>query len=390
MRRFSSRIKRLKPSPTLSIAEKARQLIARGEKIVRLDIGEPAFDTPDHIKEAALKAIKSGYTHYTSSRGIPELREAIAEYYLKNFKVYVDAKSEVIVTPGSKFAVFAAIQSLVDSGDEVIILTPAWPTYWSCVELAEGKVVEVSCGDGFSLDEERLKESISNKSKVILVNSPNNPTGGVLSKEDLKVIADLAVDHDLYVISDEIYHLIVYDEVTPHTMLSISDIRDRLIVVDGFSKAWAMTGWRLGFAIAPKEVIDCIVKVQQNATTCPTAFVQYAGIAALKGDQSCVRYMVQEYDRRRRFLIEALNSIEGIKCKAPKGAFYVFPDMSALGMSSMELASELLTKAGVCTVPGSVFGAGGEYHLRMSYASSFEQIKEGVDRIKRFVEEIRG
>ncbi|RLE54388.1 MAG: hypothetical protein DRJ26_01970 [Candidatus Methanomethylicota archaeon] len=390
MRRFSSRIKRLKPSPTLSIAEKARQLIARGEKIVRLDIGEPAFDTPDHIKEAALKAIKSGYTHYTSSRGIPELREAIAEYYLKNFKVDVDAKSEVIVTPGSKFAVFAAIQSLVDSGDEVIILTPAWPTYWSCVELAEGRVVEVSCGDGFSLDEERLKESISNKSKVILVNSPNNPTGGVLSKEDLKVIADLAVDHDLYVISDEIYHLIVYDEVTPHTMLSISDVRDRLIVVDGFSKAWAMTGWRLGFAIAPKEVIDCIVKVQQNATTCPTAFVQYAGIAALKGDQSCVRYMVQEYDRRRRFLIESLNSIEGIKCKAPKGAFYVFPDMSALGMSSMELASELLTKAGVCTVPGSVFGAGGEYHLRMSYASSFEQVREGVERIRRFVEEIRG
>jgi len=390
VRRFSSRIKRLKPSPTLSIAEKARQLIARGEKIVRLDIGEPAFDTPDHIKEAALKAIKSGYTHYTSSRGIPELREAIAEYYLKNFKVDVDAKSEVIVTPGSKFAVFAAIQSLVDSGDEVIILTPAWPTYWSCVELAEGRVVEVSCGDGFSLDEERLKESISNKSKVILVNSPNNPTGGVLSKEDLKVIADLAVDHDLYVISDEIYHLIVYDEVTPHTMLSISDVRDRLIVVDGFSKAWAMTGWRLGFAIAPKEVIDCIVKVQQNATTCPTAFVQYAGIAALKGDQSCVRYMVQEYDRRRRFLIESLNSIEGIKCKAPKGAFYVFPDMSALGMSSMELASELLTKAGVCTVPGSVFGAGGEYHLRMSYASSFEQVREGVERIRRFVEEIRG
>ncbi|MCS7385581.1 MAG: pyridoxal phosphate-dependent aminotransferase [Candidatus Methanomethylicota archaeon] len=390
MRGFSSRIKRLKPSPTLSIAEKARQLEARGEKIIRLDIGEPVFETPEHIRKAAIEALERGYTHYTPSRGIPELREAIADYYHERFKVDVDAKSEVIVTPGSKFAIFAAIQSLVDSGDEVIVLTPAWPTYWSCVELAGGRVVEVSCGDGFVLDEEKLKNAISDKSKVILVNSPNNPTGGVLSKRDLKVIADLALDHDLYIISDEIYRLIVYDEVEPHTMLSFSEVRDRLIVVDGFSKAWAMTGWRLGFTIAPKSVIDCINKVQQNATTCPTAFVQYAGVAALKGDQSCVLEMVKKYDERRRFLVEALNSIEGVRCTAPKGAFYAFPEMSALGMSSVELASELLAKAGVCTVPGSVFGAGGEHHLRICFASSIDQIREGANRIRRFVEEVMG
>lgn len=387
MMRLSKRVTHLKPSPTLSMAEKANRLLREGKSIVKLDIGEPDFDTPQHIKDACVNALKAGYTHYTSSRGLLELRRAIAEYYLEHFNVDVDAESEIIVMPGSKFAIYSVLQSIVDPGDEVIVLTPAWPTYSSCISLFGGRSIEVP----YYLNnarEELLKDAISSQTKALIVNSPNNPTGSVLSKNDFKFILDLAEDYDFYVISDEIYRLLVYDDISPFTILSLVDSLDRVVVIDGFSKAYAMTGWRLGFAIASKELIRFLVRIQQNSVTCPSAFVQMAGVEALRGDQRPVELMVKEYDRRRRFLVKALNSIDGVKCSWPKGAFYVFPDFSVFNVNSMELAEMLLLKAGVCTVPGSVFGAGGEFHLRISYASSIETLEEGVDRIRAFVESL--
>ncbi len=377
---------RLEPSPTLSIAEKARRLQAQGHKIVKLDIGEPDFDTPSFIVEAAIEALKSGATHYTSSRGIPELRHAISEFYGRVLNVDVDPERELIVTPGSKFALYSAIQIIVDEGDEVIILTPAWPTYKSCVKLAGGRIIEVPCMSSGRLDEELLKESITSRTKLLIVNSPNNPTGEVLPPSDLKILVDLAQDHDFFIISDEVYRFIVYDEVKPYTMLSFPEIRDKLVVVDGFSKTWAMTGWRLGFAVAPSELIRYMNMMQQNATTCPTSFVQYAAIKALSEPLDSIKYMIDEYNRRRLYIVNELNSVDGIKCNLPKGAFYVFPDISGLSIDSEQFAEKLLTKAHVCVLPGISFGLGGEHHIRISYATSMMMLKEGVSRIKSFIE----
>ncbi|MEM2136564.1 MAG: pyridoxal phosphate-dependent aminotransferase [Candidatus Methanomethylicia archaeon] len=384
MKGLSLRVSSIKPSPTISVSEKARKLKAQGKRLVDLSIGEPDFDTPNHIKDACMEALKRGFTHYTSSKGILELRNSISTYYSRYFNVDVDPSNEVIVTPGSKFALYAAIQSVVDKGDEVLLLTPAWPTYWQCIESAEGRVVEINCGDSFKLNEEDFKNAITSRCKAIVFCSPSNPTGGVLSIDELKFISDMACDHDLYVVSDEIYRMIVYDGLKPYTMLSFDGLRDRLIVVDGFSKAYAMTGWRLGFAIASKDVINAMDIIQQNTTTCPSSFIQYAAISALMGDQSCIDFMVGQYDIRRRFLVEALNSIPGVKCPNPKGAFYVFPDMSKLGLNSMDLSSKLLDY-GVVTIPGDAFGPGGEGHLRISYATSMDEIKLGVELIRSFV-----
>lgn len=384
LRGLAGRISSIKPSPTISVSEKARKLRAQGIKLVDLSIGEPDFDTPSHIKKACIEALEKGFTHYTSSRGIMELRNAISIYYKNYFNVNVNPVNEVIVTPGSKFALYAAIQCIIDVDDEVILLTPAWPTYWQCVESAGGKIVEVNCGDSFKLDEEALKNAITSRSKAIIFCSPSNPTGGVLTLEELKIISDIALDHDLYVVSDEIYRMLVYEDAKPYTMLKFESLRDQLIVIDGFSKAYAMTGWRLGFAIAPKDIIDGIDVIQQNTTTCPSSFIQYAGVAALTGDQSCVKAMIEEYDVRRRFIVRELNSIEGVKCPVPKGAFYVFPDLSKINLNSIELANQLLDY-GVVTIPGSAFGFGGEGHLRISYATSMNEIKRGVELIKDFV-----
>lgn len=389
MKKLSSRILSIKPSPTISVSEKARKLKSQGKRLVDLSIGEPDFDTPNHIKNACIEALSKGFTHYTSSKGIIELRQAISTYFKRYFGVDVDSNSEVIVTPGSKFALYAVLQCIIDVDDEVILLTPAWPTYWQCVESAGGRVVEVNCGDSFRLNEESLKNAITSRSKAIIFCSPNNPTGGVLTIDELKVISDIAVDHDLYVVSDEIYRMLVYDDVKPYTMLSFNGLRDRIIVIDGFSKTYAMTGWRLGFVIANKDIIDGIDKIQQNTTTCPSSFVQYAGVAALLGDQSCVENMVKEYDARRRFLVRELNSIEGIHCPNPKGAFYVFPDFSILNLDSISIANQLLDY-GVVTIPGDAFGSGGENHIRMSYATSMDEIKLGVSLIRKFISDKMG
>ncbi|HIE14817.1 TPA: pyridoxal phosphate-dependent aminotransferase [Candidatus Bathyarchaeota archaeon] len=383
---LAKRMGQLKPSGTMAMAEMARRLAKKGWKVLHLEVGDPDFDTPNHIKEAALKALKEGFTHYTSSRGIPELREAIAEDLKKRHKIEIDPENEVIVTPGSKHAIYSACMAILNPRDEVIVLSPTWPTHFTCIEAVEAIPVEVPCGETYRLDEEKLKEKITQKTKMILISSPNNPTGGVLSREDVKAVTDIAEDYNLLVLSDEIYDCITYDGVNAESAASVADSHERVILVNGFSKRYAMTGWRLGYAVADKVIIEALSRIQQTTTTCPASFIQKAGVAALTGSQECVEKMIKEYDRRRIFLIKELNSIPGLKCPTPKGAFYVFLKYSDKN-PSMEICKKLLEEKGVCTTPGGVFGQYGEGQIRISYATSLETLKEAVERIMEFFSE---
>jgi len=383
--KIAKRMQLIEPSGTIAMAEKARELQKAGRRILNLDVGEPDFDTPEHIKQVAIEAIRSGFTHYTSSKGILELRQAIADD-LASRNIKANPDNEIIVTPGGKHALYCACLATLDPEDEVLVLAPTWPTHFQCVECADARAIEVSCGFSYVLDEEALKNKITRKSKMILVGSPNNPTGGVMSPEEIKVIVDLAVDYDLLVLSDEIYDRIVYDGVKIRSPASFDDCRERCIVINGFSKAYAMTGWRIGYAFADKDVIDAMVRIQQSTTTCPASFVQKAGVAALRGPQDIISKMIQEYDRRRKFIVNQLNDITGLKCNMPKGAFYVFPKIEKTGISSLEFCSKLLEREGVSTTPGSVFGESSEGYVRMSYATNLEIIGEAVKKIKGFVE----
>ena len=383
--KLAKRMNIIKPSGTISMAEKARSLERSGRTIYHLDVGEPDFDTPAHIKEAAIQAIKSGFTHYTSSRGILELRQAISEDLSKR-SIEANPEREIIVTPGAKHALYCSCLATLNPGDEVLVLAPTWPTHFQCVEIAGARAIEVPCGAAYCLDEEALKARLTDKSKMILISSPNNPTGGIVDKNDIKTIVDLAVDHDLLILSDEVYDRIVYNGLNVRSVASFDDARERSIVINGFSKAYAMTGWRLGYAFANEKIIEAMTRLQQSTTTCPASFIQKAGVSALKGPQDLIEKMVEEYDRRRRFIVEALNDITGVNCVLPKGAFYVFPDISHLKMPSSEFCFALLEDEGVSTTPGSVFGESGEGHIRVSYATDLETLSEAVKKIKIFVD----
>lgn len=383
--KLSKRMNVIKPSGTIAMAEKAREIARAGRRILNLDVGEPDFDTPEHIKRAAIEALMKGFTHYTSSLGIIELRAAIAEYWKRRKNLDIDPEKEIIVTPGAKHAIYCACMATLDPGDEVLVLSPTWPTHFTCIEAAGAIPIEIPCGETYSVDEELLKSKITEKTKMILINSPNNPTGGVLSTRDLNVIADLAEDHDIIVLSDEIYDEIVYDGVEVRSMLSYSNIRENVIVINGFSKTFAMTGWRLGYAIANRDVIEAMNRLQQATTTCPTSFAQVAAIAALRGPMDCVEKMVKEFDNRRRYIVKALNEIPGVSCAMPKGAFYVFPRFHGLRMTSFEISMKLLEEECISTTPGAAFGSCGEGHIRISYATSMETIIEAMERIKKFV-----
>jgi len=374
----------IEPSGTIAMAEKASEMRQAGHKILNLDVGEPDFDTPEHIKQAAVNAIRSGFTHYTSSKGMLDLRQSIAED-LATRNIKANPETELIVTPGGKHALYCACLATLDPEDEVLVLSPTWPTHFQCVKMAEGRVIEVPCGSSYSLDEESLKSRITSKSKMILVNSPNNPTGGVMNPHEIKVIVDLAVDHNLFILSDEIYDRIVFDNFRIQSPASYDCARERCIVINGLSKAYAMTGWRIGYAFADKDIIEAMVRIQQSTTTCPASFVQKAGVAALKGPQDSIQKMVQEYDRRRKFIVNHLNDIPGLSCNMPKGTFYVFPDIKELKFTSLEFCSKLLQEQGVSITPGSVFGESGEGYIRLSYATNLETIEEAVKKIKTFI-----
>ena len=378
---LSQRVKILRKSGILKTLEKARELEKKDVKVIYLSVGESDFDTPKHIKKAAYEALESGYTHYTMSQGILELREAIAEK-LQN-ENNVDATPEnVIVTPGAKQAILEAVLSLVDEGDEVLIPTPSWVSYKELIKVAGGVAKRVPTDENFKLTPEALENSTGDKTKLMILNSPNNPTGAVYSEQKIRGLAEVLMDNNVYVISDEIYEKIIYDE-KHFSIGSIPGMDELAVTVNGFSKAYAMTGWRLGYATGPREVISAMNKIQQHSVTCAATFVQKAGVEALKSplSQRCIEEMVKEFERRRNLIVAELSKVSSLSIKKPQGTFYVFPDVSNTGMSSTELADYLLEKKGVAVTPGRAF-AGYDTHVRISFANSVENLTEAVERIK--------
>jgi len=367
---LSQRVKSIKPSATLSVAAKAKMMRAKGIDVINLSVGEPDFDTPEHIKYAAIKALCDGWTKYTEEAGLLEVRKAICKK-LKEENGLSYEPDNIVISCGAKHALFNAFQALLDAGDQVLIPT--------------------DCENGFLPDPEKIENAITERTKVLLINSPCNPTGAVYESELLKELARIVEKHEnIVVVSDEIYEKFVYDGAVHISIASLSDkVKERTIVINGLSKTFAMTGWRLGYAAAPKPIAQAMAKVQGQSASHPTSFVQMAAITALNADQEFVRNMVKEYDERRKLTVSLLNEIPNVKCNMPKGAFYVFADFSAvLGRSydgvqintSVELSEFILERAHVATVAGEPFGAEG--FLRLSYATSKERIEEGLRRIK--------
>lgn len=378
---LSNRVKEVKPSATLEITAKAKALRMEGKDVVGLGAGEPDYDTPAHIKDALVDALEGGFIYYTPAAGIPELRESIANK-LKNDNGVDYAPEETIVTPGAKQAIYEAVQAITNPGDEILIPDPWWVSYVPMVQLAEGVPVFVDTYEEneFQLKGEAIEEKITGKSRAIILNSPNNPTGSVISKDELKNIADICIEKNLLVISDEIYEPMTYG--CKHISIgSFNGMKERTITVNGFSKAYSMTGWRLGYAAGPLEIIKAMTRIQAHSVSNTTSFVQKAGVVALNGPQDYVKEMVAEFRKRRDVTIEILNAIEGITCIEPKGAFYAFANCKNYESDSFKLANYLLEN-GVAVIPGGAFGAQGEGFLRLSYATSMENIKEGIKRIE--------
>jgi aminotransferase len=357
-----------------------------GVHVISLAAGQPDFVTPEHIREYAKKALDEGYTFYPPSPGLPELREAISRKLAEKNGIEADPKSEIIVTVGGKQGVFSTILTLINPGDEVIMADPSWVTYDPCVRLAGGRIVPVPVyeRDQFRLMPEAISRAITSKTKLVIINSPNNPTGSVLREEDLKGIADLARDKDLFVLSDEIYEYLIYDDLKHFSIASLPGMKERTITVNGFSKAYSMTGWRLGYLVGPKELVQHILAVHEHSVTGPASFAQRAAAQALEDPRSerSIKDMVAEFNKRRDVIVEGLNSIPRVSCVKPSGAFYAFANISALGRSSMDVADLLLEKAHVASVPGSAFGMRGEGFLRLSFANSKENILEALNRMR--------
>jgi len=364
------------------VLARAKALEKQGKDIVHLEIGEPDFDTPRNIKEAAVKALYAGYTHYVPAAGVPELREAIAEYASKTRGIDVDPE-EVVVTPGAKPIMFFSILACLNPGEEVMYPNPGFPIYESVINFVGAKPVPIPLKEenDFRLDHEYVKEKITKKTKMIILNSPENPTGGVLTREDLKVIADCVADRDdVFVLSDEIYSRIIYED-EHESIASLPGMKEKTILLDGFSKTYAMTGWRLGYGVMRKDLAQKVTQLMINSNSCTCAFVQMAGVEALRGPQDEAKKMVADFKRRREIIVPGLNKIEGITCRKPRGAFYVFPSITGTGMNCHKLGDYLLNEAGVAVLPGTAFGKYGEGYLRLSFANSIENIKKALDRI---------
>jgi len=369
------------------VLAKAKALEKQGKSIVHLEIGEPDFDTPKNIKEAAVKAMYAGYTHYTPAAGIPELREAIAEYITNTRKIDV-APDEVVVTPGAKPIIFFSILAYVNPGEEVLYVNPGFPIYESVINFIGAKAVPIPLLEerDFRLDPNFVKENITKKTKMIIINSPENPTGGVLTRDDLKAIADsIAKRDDILVLADEIYSRIIY-EGTQESIAQLSGMKEKTIILDGFSKTYAMTGWRLGYGVMRKDFAQKVTQLMINSNSCTSAFTQMAGVEALRGPQGEAEKMVQEFKKRREVIVAGLNGIKGVSCKKPHGAFYVFPNIKKTGMTGRDLQELLLNKAGVATLSGTSFGRFGEGYLRLSFANSVENIKKALARISETLE----
>jgi aminotransferase len=358
--------------------------------VINLSVGEPDFTPPKHALEGGWQATLEGKTHYAPTNGVPELREALADKAYKDYGLRYDPNSEVLVTVGGTEAIFLALLGLVNPGDEVLIPNPGFVCYEPGVLLADGVPVSVPLleKNGFRPSIEDVMSLITDRSRVMILNSPNNPTGMVLSYDEMATLAKIAVERDLIVISDEVYEKIVYDGTKHYCLASFPGMRERTLVVNSFSKTYAMTGLRVGYIYGPEELISPIWLVHQYLVACVDTFAQYAALAALNGPQDFVREMVNEFDRRRRFVFKRLNEIEGFNCPLPKGAFYIFPNIKSFKMSSEDFAQLLLKEAHVAVVPGSAFGSYGEGYIRISYAAAYDQLEEALNRIERAVKKL--
>jgi aspartate/methionine/tyrosine aminotransferase len=385
---LAERVLDISTESAFEVLAKAKRLEKEGKSIIHFEIGEPDFPTAARIKDAAIRALRDGFTHYTQSSGIPELRQAIAEMVLKERAVKIDFESQVLVTPGAKPNLYYAIFSLVNPGDRVLIPDPSFPSYWALTKLAGGIAVPLTMKQerGFSVDPEQVRAEAKKGAKLLILSFPSNPCGSVLSKSDTEEIARIVQKYNLWVLSDEIYSKLVY-EGENSSVYDVAGMTDRTLVADGFSKTYAMTGWRLGFAYGPPHLIEKMTRLQIHLASCATSFVQKAGVEALQGPQDSVKAMIQEYNRRRKRIVESLNAIPGFHCSMPKGAFYAFPDVKGTGLSSRELSSRLLNEAYVSTLDGAGFGDGGQGFIRLSYATDMNKINEGMKRIERFAKE---
>jgi aspartate/methionine/tyrosine aminotransferase len=380
---LAEKMSRLGTESAFEVLVRARALEKQGKNIVHLEIGEPDFPTPAHIVEAGKKGLDEGWTKYGPSAGYPEFRELIAAYISRTRAIKVDAEN-VCVVPGGKPVMFFSMVALLEPGDEVIYPNPSFPIYESIINFLGAKPVPVPLVEsrGFAFDLNVLRDGLSKKTKMVILNSPANPTGGVISKEDLKQIADMLRDRDLMILSDEIYSRIYYEE-EPSSITSLDGMLEKTIILDGFSKTYSMTGWRLGYGVMPHWLANAVNQLTVNCNSCTASFTQRAGMAALQGPQDAVTVMVKEFRRRRDAMVKGLNEIPGFRCALPAGAFYAFPNVSKTGMSSKDLANLLLNEAGVACLWGTAFGAHGDGYLRFSYANSLENIMEAIARIKK-------
>jgi len=383
--RLAERMSRLGTETAFEVLNRARALERQGKDIIHLEIGEPDFDTPQNVIEAGVEAMRAGWTHYGPSAGYPELRQAIADEVGRSRGVKVAAE-EVVVVPGGKPIIFFSILALIDQGDEVIYPNPGFPIYESMINYVGGRAVPVRLREekDFTLEANELSHLITDQTKLIILNSPQNPTGGTLTKRDIEQIAAAIGDRNIFVLSDEIYSRLIF-EGQHHSIISELGFKDRTILLDGFSKSYAMTGWRMGYGVMRADLAMQIARLMTNSNSCTASFTQVAGIEALRGDQGSVDLMRLEFQRRREMFVAGLNRIKGFSCRMPKGAFYVFPNITATGWQSKRLADALLEEAGVACLSGTSFGEFGEGYLRFSVANSMENLQRALERIEQWI-----
>jgi aspartate aminotransferase len=384
--RLASRMSRLGTETAFEVLNRARALEKQGKEIVHLEIGEPDFDTPSNVIEAGVNALRHGWTHYGPSAGLPDLRQTIAEYVSRTRAVPVSS-DEVVVVPGGKPIIFFSILALIEEGDEAIYPNPGFPIYESMINYVGGRAVPIPLREerDFSLDVNELASLITDRTRLIILNSPHNPTGGVLNKQDILDVAEAIGERNIMVLSDEIYSRLIF-EGDDFSIMSVPGFKERTILLDGFSKTYAMTGWRMGYGVMRADLATHISRLMTNSNSCTASFTQMAGIEALRGDQSSVDKMNNEFRRRRDAFVAGLNKIKGFSCRLPRGAFYTFPNITKTGWSSKKLADALLEEAGVACLSGTAFGAFGEGYLRFSVANSLENLNKALDRIQSWTD----
>ncbi len=390
MKELSRLLTSVPGSATMAVADRAKALQAAGQDVVALAGGDPDFDTPDHIIQAAFAAIEDGATHYPPTKGTPAALEAIAQKMQRENGIVADPKTQIIMTPGAKWAIYLALAAITNPGDEIIYIEPVWVSYPPMITLAGGTPVPVSLSpdDNFTITAELLRAKVTPKTKAIMVNSPCNPTGRVITDAEVQAVVEVAVENDLFVISDEIYEHLVFDGRVNPVLATQPGMAERTLTVNGLSKAYAMTGWRMGWLVASPDIIKLSSKLSSQTVSSAATFTMSATIAALNGPQDCVSEMRDAYQKRRDFMVKALNEIDGIHCRSIEGAFYLFPSFPGSSKNSMELADALLDKAGIAGTPGIGFGQAGEGHIRFSIATAMSDLEKAVDRLAKVAHEL--